>query len=284
MLAAAIIVFREFFEAGLIVGIVLAVTRGLSGGRAAIAGGIAAGLVGSVLLALVMGRVAEAFEGAGQNVLNAAILSIAVVMLAWHNVWMARHGREMASHLKETGTAVRDGSKPLFALSLVVALAVLREGSEVVLFLYGVAAADGSSVSTIVGGVLIGVSLGAAVSLLAFLGLLRVPVRHVFGVTTTLITLLAAGMAGQAVAELEQAGLVDVLGAQAWDSSALLPQASLTGRLLHTLVGYSDQPSVLQVLVYGVVLVAILVATHLLAPRRPAAAAPRPKVAAAPAE
>jgi high-affinity iron transporter len=274
MLAAAIIVFREFFEAGLIVGIVLAVTRGLARSRAAVAGGVAAGLAGSLLLAAVMGRVAQAFDGSGQNVLNAVILSVAVTMLAWHNIWMARHGREMATHLKEAGAAVMDGSKPLFALSLVVALAVLREGSEVVLFLYGVAAADGSSVGTILGGITLGVGLGALVTLMAYLGLVRVPARRVFAVTTTLITLLAAGMAAQSVAELEQAGLVSAFGAPAWDSSALLSQTSIMGRVLHTLIGYSDQPSVLQVLVYGVALVLIASATYLLAPGRPVT--PRP--------
>jgi high-affinity iron transporter len=271
MLAAAIIVFREFFEAGLIVGIVLAVTRELAGSRMAVAGGVAAGLAGSLLLAAVMGHIAQAFDGSGQNVLNAVILSVAVTMLAWHNIWMARHGREMATQLKAAGAAVVDGSKPLFALSLVVALAVLREGSEVVLFLYGIAAADGSSATTIMGGIAIGVAMGAFVSLLAYLGLLRVPARRVFAVTTTLITLLAAGMAAQSVAELEQAGLVNALGAPAWDSSALLSQSSLPGRLLHTIIGYSDQPTVLQVIVYAVALVLITSATYLLSPGRPGA-------------
>ena len=56
-------------------------------------------------------------------------------MLTWHNVWMARHGRELASEVRAVGQAVAEGSKSLFALAVVVGVAVLREGSEVALFL-----------------------------------------------------------------------------------------------------------------------------------------------------
>jgi high-affinity iron transporter len=74
-------------------------------------------------------------------------------------------------------------------------------------------------------------------------------------VTTALITFLAAGLAAQAVVFLQQAGIVTALADTAWDTSAILSDTSLFGRVLHTLVGYSDQPSILQVVVYLVVLV-----------------------------
>ena len=62
-------------------------------------------------------------------------------MLTWHNVWMARHGTRTRRRVAEAGKAVVEGSKSLLALAIVVGVAVLREGSEVVLFLYGVLAA-----------------------------------------------------------------------------------------------------------------------------------------------
>jgi high-affinity iron transporter len=55
---------------------------------------------------------------------------------------MARHGKEIAGEMRAIGQAVAEGSKSLLALAVVVAVAVLREGSEVALFLYGVAASD----------------------------------------------------------------------------------------------------------------------------------------------
>ena len=141
MIAALIIVFREVFEAGLIVGIVLAVTRTVPHRNAWIGGGVLAGVLAACVVAVFAGALSNLFAGMGQELFNAAILAIAVVMLTWHNVWMARHGSELAGELRAAGQAVVEGSKSLLALAVVVGVAVLREGSEVVLFLYGVLAA-----------------------------------------------------------------------------------------------------------------------------------------------
>ena len=148
-------------------------------------------------------------------------------MLTWHNVWMARHGREIAGEMRAIGQAVAEGSKSLLALAVVVGVAVLREGSEVALFLYGVAASDGgSAVSLAIGGFL-GLLLGAAVCLLTYFGLMRIPPRALFATTTVLITLLAAGMAAQAVAFLERANWLTSLDTVVWDSGWLLSEASI---------------------------------------------------------
>jgi high-affinity iron transporter len=205
MLPSLLIVFREVFEAGLIVGIVMAVTSGVAGRGRWVAGGVAAGVFGACVVALFTGELSELFSGSGQELFNAVILSFAVLMLGWHNVWMARHGRELAAEMRAAGEAVVAGSKSLFALAVVVTVAVLREGSEVVLFLYGVAAAEGGANAGMVICGVIGLFLGALVCLLTYLGLLTIPTRYLFSVTSTLITLLAAGMAAQAIAFLEQA-------------------------------------------------------------------------------
>src|ERR1700737_5656288 len=138
MLAALIIVFREVFEAGLIIGIVLAVTGPVPHRNRWIVGGVLAGALAACVVAAFAGALSQLFAGMGQELFNAAILSVAVVMLTWHNVWMARHGRELAGELYAAGRAVVEGSKSLLALAGVVGVAVLREGSEGVLFLYGV--------------------------------------------------------------------------------------------------------------------------------------------------
>jgi len=267
MLGALIIVFREVIEAGLIVGIVLAVTRGVAGSRRWIAGGVAAGVVGATLVAAFADQLSSALAGRGQEVFNASVLAVAVVMLAWHNVWMARHGREMAQELTRVGRAVAMGEQSLVALALVVGLAVLREGAEVALFLYGVLISGETAWNLMLGGVA-GLGLGALVSVATFYGLVTIPPRHLFAATTALITLLAAGLAAQCVGFLQQAGLVTALSQTAWDTSAILPEASILGRVLHTLIGYAEQPSVMQLVVYVATLAAIVIAGRLAAPRR----------------
>ncbi|MCX7898928.1 MAG: FTR1 family protein [Methylocystis sp.] len=271
MLGALIIVFREAIEAGLIIGIVLAVTRGVSGARAFIAGGFVAGVVGAVIAAAFADRLSNALAGSGPELFNAGVLALAVIMLAWHNIWMARHGREMAQALSGVGKAVVSGETTLFALAGVVALAVLREGAEVALFLYGVLASGESRWDVFAGG-LAGLALGAATSAATYFGLVSIPPKKLFSVTTALITLLAAGLAAQCAAFLQQGGVIDALSDTAWDSSWLLSDKSIPGSVLHTLIGYADTPSVLQVVVYVAALAAIYVATKLAAPRAAVAA------------
>jgi high-affinity iron transporter len=257
MLGALIIVFREVIEAGIIVGIVMAVTRGIARSRTWISIGVIGGVIGASLVAAFAGAIADALQGMGQELFNGSILAIAVVMLTWHNVWMASHGRQMAAEMREFGEQVRSGARSLFALAIVVGVAVMREGSEIALFLYGLAAAGGSSALGLLTGSALGLVAGCAVSALTFLGLVTIPQRYLFRVTTILITFLAAGLAAQSVLFFEQAGLVTALTQTAWDTSGVLSDTSLFGRVLHTLIGYSDQPSVMQVIVYVTTLVVI---------------------------
>jgi len=261
-----LIVFREVIEAGLIVGIVLAATRGVPRRGLWVSYGVVGGVAGACLVAAFASEIGELFEGSGQELFNAGILLLAVGMLTWHNVWMASHGRVIAQEMRQVGAAVVAGRRPLAALSVVCGVAVLREGSEVVLFLYGIAASGGTSALGMMAGGVLGVLAGAAVSALIYLGLLGIPARYLFSATSGLITLLAAGLAAQAVAFLQQAGYVNVLTVSVWDTSWLLPEDSVIGRLLHTLIGYSDRPSGAQLVVYGLTL-AIIVGLMNLQPR-----------------
>jgi high-affinity iron transporter len=271
MIGALIIVFREVIEAGLIIGIVLAVTRGARGSRLWITGGVAAGVLGAGLVAAFADALSSAVAGRGQELFNAGVLATAVVMLAWHNIWMSRHGRELSRNLAEIGRAAATGTKSFIALAIVVAVAVLREGSEVALFLYGILVSGETTWNLFAGG-LAGLGLGAAVSVATFYGLVTIPPRHLFAVTSALITFLAAGLAAQCVGFLQQAWIVTSLSQTLWDTSAILPDSSLLGRVLHTLIGYTDQPSVMQALVYVATLATIVAATKLASPHRVAPA------------
>jgi high-affinity iron transporter len=279
MLATAIIVFREVLEASLVVGIVLAASRGVARRGIWVTSGIAAGVLGAVLVAACAGAIAAAVNGIGQELFNAAILFTAVAMLGWHNIWMNRHGRELAATAALLGKAVLGGSRPLYALALVVGIAVLREGSEIVLFLYGIAIASGvGGFSMLMGGIL-GLAGGAAIGAVIYLGLLAIPLRRLFMVTSWLILLLAAGMASQGAAFLMQANLLPSLGNDLWDTSSILTENSMLGLLLHVLIGYSAQPAGIQVVFYLTTLLVIGTLMRVMgrvppgAPSRPVAAA-----------
>jgi high-affinity iron transporter len=266
MAGALIIVLREVIEAGLIVGIVLAATRTLPSRGLYVAAGILAGLLGAALVAAFAGALSNALAGVGQEVFNAAILGLAVIMLGWHNVWMVRHGRQIGEDMRRLGRDVLGGSRSLTALAVVVAVAVLREGSEVVLFLYGVVISSGEPGLSLVLGGLLGLLLGAGISALTYKGLAVIPLRHLFKVTSVLIGFMAAGMAAQSVAFLEQADIATGLGDVVWNTSWLLADNSIAGRVLHTLLGYTGKPTELQLVAYLATLGTIFGVMKLLAP------------------
>ena len=254
MLAALIIVFRESMEAGLVIGIVLAATRGVVGRGLWVSYGIAGGLIGACTVAAFARSLDAAMAGMGQELFNALILSIAVISLTAHNVWMSRHGREMAEKMKAVGAAVMAGSCSLMALAVIVGISVLREGSEVVLFLYGIAIAGNDSAVMMLMGGTVGLGLGALMTALMYLGLVRISTRYLFKVTSCMLALLAAGMASQAIAFYQQADIVNAFSQTAWNSSGFLSEDSIPGKALHTLIGYTDRPTIMQLIVYGMTL------------------------------
>lgn len=269
MLVSLIIVFREAMEAGLIIGIVLAATEGVVRRGRWIAGGVGAGTIGALLVAMFAASLSDAFAGAGQEVFTASILVFAVLMLTWHVTWMSNHARELALEMKAVGNAVRLGERSLTALAIVVAVAVLREGAEVVLFLFGVAAGTATSAVSMALGGIAGLGCAAALSWLLYRGLVAIPLKRLFSVTNGLIMLLAAGMAGQAAAILHSADILPGWGEQLWDTSFLLDDQSYFGRSLHALIGYTARPSGIQLCAWVGTLVVLVCLTRLAGrPRR----------------
>ncbi len=258
MLSTAIIMFREVLEAALIIAIVLSASRGIAGRGRWVAGGIGIGLLGASIVAILANVASSVFSGNGQAMLNAVILLSAVAMLTWHNVWMSAHGRQLSSEVKAVGLDVRSGERPLTALLIITLAAVMREGSEAVLFLWAIATSGEQGLNMVLGG-LGGVVAGILVGLLLYLGLLRIPVRHFFSITSWLILLLASGLAAQAAGFLNQIGLVPSLGNAVWNTSTILNQSSMVGQLLHILVGYIARPSGIEVVFYVGTFLTILI-------------------------
>jgi high-affinity iron transporter len=257
MFGTAVIVFREVLEAAIIIGIVAAATRDIPGRKRWLTAGLLAGLAGSALVAASTDSIAAMASGIGQELFNAIVLGIAVLMLAWHNIWMASHGAALAADARSVGDNIREGRSECSVLLVVVGLAVLREGSETVLFLYGIATSEGAGMSSMLMGGLIGVAAGIAVGYALYAGLLKIPMRWFFAATAALVLLLAAGMASQAARFLIQADLLPSLATPMWDTSALLPEHSVAGVLLHSLAGYDARPAGMQLVFYIATLTAI---------------------------
>jgi high-affinity iron transporter len=254
MFATALIVFRESLEAALFVGIVAAATRGLVGRGSWLAGGVVAGVIGALALAAGADKIGALADGIGQDLVNVGILTAALAMLAWHCIWVSTHGKEMSQEARQLGTSVRAGRSTPRALMVAVALAVLREGAETVLFVAGLTTGNASSGLEMASAVLLGLAGGVALGALIYFGLSRVKPHNLFAVTNAFILVLAAAIASQLARALAQSGLVD--------TSRLLPSESPIGVLLHALAGYDARPSGLQLVFYVGTLLVIGLATR----------------------
>jgi high-affinity iron transporter len=246
----------------LFVGIVAAATRGLGGRGAWLAGGVFAGFVGALALAAGADKIGALADGIGQDLVNVGILTAALAMLAWHCIWVSTHGKEMSQEARQLGSSVRAGQRTPRALMIAVALAVLREGAETVLFVAGLTTGTASSGVEMLGAVLLGLAGGVALGALIYFGLSRVKPHNLFAVTNAFILVLAAAIASQLARALAQSGLVDLWSSAVWDTSRLLPSESPVGVLLHALAGYDARPSGLQLVFYVGTLLVVGLATR----------------------
>jgi len=253
MISSFVIVFREMLEMALVLGVLLAATEGDIKTRRWIAAGAVIGLLGAVIVALLMEELENAMQGDGEFLFNAIVLLLASVMIGWTVIWMRQHGREMALKMKSVGQSVIEGSLPYTALLLIAFSAVMREGSEAVFFLFGFAQSGIEATSLFTGG-LAGMVMGVIVGYLVYRGLIYIPVKHLFEITGWLLMLLAAGMASQAAWNLIVIDMLPPIIESMWNSSAWLSQESMVGELLHVLIGYDDNPSAMQLLVFVIAL------------------------------
>jgi high-affinity iron transporter len=249
MLASSIVLFRELFEIVLIVGIVLAATRSLHGRKKWIIAGISMGIFGAAMIAVFANAISDFAEGVGQEVFNATVLLIASIFIGWTVIWMSQHGRHIKTQFTELGNRIQEGNATFISLSIIIALAIWREGSEIVLFTYGMLA-SGQSLADIGLGALIGGLLGMSIGFATYKGLISLPYKYYLRATSVLLILLVAGMISQSVQLFIAAGWINELTQRAWDTSWLIPDHSILAQTLHALIGYTAKPAIIQAILY----------------------------------
>ena len=258
MLKIAIIVFREILEISLVISILVAATEGIRGRNKWIFAGIGLGVLGAVLLAFFTDNISSSLDGTGQEIFNATILLASSAMIAWTVIWMSKYGKHISANLKKLGRSVLEGDKSLFALMPVVAFAVLREGAEIVLFSYG-SFVSGDSVFDLMLGAAIGLALGVLVGFALYYGMIKVLGRHFFTITSWLLIFLAAGMVASAIGFLSNANLISPIAYPLWDSSFLISEEGIFGKVLHALLGYISKPSAAQLMGYLTTITALFI-------------------------
>ncbi len=253
MLQIAIVVFREILEVALIIGILTAATKEISGRTKWILTGLGLGLVGSFLLAISTDKISNSLNGMGQEFFNGLVLLAAAMMIGWTVLWMQKHAKSISGELKKLSHSIREGKKPLYILSVVVFLSVLREGAEIVLFTYSYYL-SGTEISDIIFGLVGGLFFGVVLGCALYFGMLKAFGKYFFIVTTWILIFLSAGISAAGAGFWINAEILPALGNPALDMSGILSQQSFFGKFLHIFFGYLDQPAGTQLIVYFVTL------------------------------
>jgi high-affinity iron transporter len=256
MIASLIITFRETLEAALVTGIVLSYLSRTRQTRysGVVYAGVASGAVAAVIGAFLFSRLAEGFTGRAEQLFEGVTMLLGALLLSTMILWMMRQ-RHVAQDL-EARVAVELAEAHSWGLFSLVFLAVLREGIETVIFL---GAATAASAGGVLVGALIGIGAAIALGYVAFVGARKVNIKTFFNVTSLLLILFAAGLVARGMHELQEAGLVPALIEHVWDinppvnpdgSYPALHENGTIGAVLKSLLGYSGNPSLIEVLSY----------------------------------
>lgn len=249
MLQVFIVVFREIIEISLIIGILSAATKGILYRERYIAGGLMLGVLGSVALAYTMDNISSMVDGDGQEIFNGIVLILASLLITWTVIWMQKHSKSLSGELKALANKVRTGDKTILSLLLVTTLSVLREGSEIVLFTYGIFM-TGISFAQLMMGFFAGMLCGSLCGLALYYGMMKIFGRYFFKITTWILVFLSCAILSQGVGYLVSVEVVPSIIDPIWDSSGLISDQSIVGKILNICIGYIDQPSATVVIAY----------------------------------
>ena len=251
----AFIIWRESVEALLVIGILNAwlarQSEIASRGRIFLWTGVAAGLLVAIVLGVVFIAFGEAIPEEAQQGYQTGAVLIAAALIIQMVFWMRRHGRTLKRELETSlqDAAARSSWWTVFILAMV---AVAREGSETVVFLFGtLAAAQRASLAGMTVAIIIGFSVALATYYVLQLGSRVLSWRVFFGATEIMLLLLAASLLVTGVENLGELGVLPTLSGRLWDSSAILPDSGPVGGLLAALTGYRARPNLMNVLIYA---------------------------------
>ncbi|HTP07846.1 MAG TPA: FTR1 family protein [Anaerolineae bacterium] len=261
MLAGFLLALREGIEAALIISIVLGMLKKMNRyDRAPLIWlGVAGAALISVAVAIVLNVIGAEFEGAGEQVFEAATMLFAAAILTWMIFWMQKQGRQIQKGLEtEVREALSSGQTAV--LFSVAFFAVLREGIELALFLtavnFSAPVVGEAPILGWLGGVL-GLIAAIVIGWLMYESAIKLNLRRFFQYTSIVLILFAAGLVGSAVHELNELNWIPAVIEHVYDLNPIVAATSTAGEFLRALFGYNANPSLTETLAYIAYFVAV---------------------------
>jgi high-affinity iron transporter len=258
MIPTFVIFLREGIEASMIVAILCAYLDKINQRRhfRDVFLGVAAALVLVVAGGVTAYLVIKQYEGSNiQTIFETVTFLVAATVLTYMTFWMQAHSRTMTSDLQRRSEEALNG-KARFGLGVLAFQAVGREGLETMVFTLAIVFASSSQAATHSHGrsLLLGAVLGLAVAMSIAYAIFKLGRRLNLGlffrVVGVVLMVFAAGLLADAVENMQQLGWLPFLGHTVWNTSGFMSESSSIGDVFHSLLGYADQPTVLQVIVW----------------------------------
>lgn len=250
MIKLAIVVFRECMEIAFLLGVILAVTNPVKNSRKYIIFGSLCGISLAALFAFFTKTISESLNGLGDEVFDSCIILFTAMLISWTVVWMQGYTKKVRRDLSELSDRISAGIASQLMLVFVVAAAIFREGVEIILFIYSITSAGNIDGKEYITGIGFGAFSGLLVGTLLYHGLMKYAGKYVFKISSILLTLIAAGLASEAAGIMTSSGIIEVLSDQLWDTSWLVENDSITGKVLNITVGYDSRPNGMQIIFY----------------------------------
>jgi high-affinity iron transporter len=254
MAASFFLTFREGLEAALIVGITLAALGKMD--RKNLGTSVWQGVISAAILIIAMGLglawLGANLAGRAEQVYEGTAMLTAAALLTWMILWLQQQAGSMKQNLEtgvEKASNVMSSKAALFGLSF---LAVGREGLELVLFLTAIRPTAGGF--QILLGAIAGLAVAIAIGWLIYKSSKRLSLRHFFNATNVLLILFAAGLVANGVHEFNEAGIIPAVVEHVWNTSMILKEGAPLGQFLAALFGYNADPSLTEILAYGIYL------------------------------
>ena len=250
MIESFLVTSRETLEASLVVGIVLAYLNRTNNQsyRKTVYYGIGFGILASVIAALIFTFFAGGFEGKAEQVFEGITMLIGAFLLTTMILWMMQQ-RHISREIEGKVEKHLMGSQPLFShlgIFMLIFIAIIREGVETVIFLNAINYASGIN---FIGGTL-GILAAVIVGYLFFVGARKINLKKLFGISSILLILFAAGLVAHGFHEFEEAGVVSGIVAPLFDMNNVLSDKGIVGGFLKGLFGYNGNPSLLEMIAW----------------------------------
>ncbi|MHA1233126.1 MAG: FTR1 family iron permease, partial [Candidatus Helarchaeota archaeon] len=266
------IAFREGLEASLVIVILLLYLKKSDRKKynKFVYLGLFLGIVLSLLFALFFTLMFGGFSGFSEKIFEGITFMISGVLIITLIMWLSKEGSKLKINLEEKVDSAINSSKSL-SITFLTLIMILREGIELILMLSGTISIGGASQLDIFLGTLMGLVISIIIGLLVFYGMKTFNISKFFKITNIILILFAAGLITYGIHEFIEAGIINPIISEVWNIKQILPESfpdgnpltpewlEIIGSLLKTLFGYNANPSLVEILVYPLILITIII-------------------------